>query len=102
MASCVTAEYDFLVITADDFPTIAELAAALRTSERNVRRAISNGDIPAVKVSSRVVRVPLAEFIGKSATGGASAEIPALVPAIPIPSIPVSSTHTHAHNSESA
>jgi hypothetical protein len=73
------------MVNPDDFPTIAEFAAALRTSPRNVRQAISNGDIPAVKVSERVVRVNLPQFIGKSA-GGAGAIADPPIPATPAPS----------------
>jgi hypothetical protein len=57
----------------DDFPTLAEFAAALRTSERNVRRAAASGGIPVIRISERVVRVNLAQFIGKSGGGAASA-----------------------------
>lgn len=67
------------MVNADDFPTIAEFAAALRTSERNVRRAVESGGIPVVKVSERVVRVNLPQFIGKSAGGaGADSRIPSI------------------------
>jgi excisionase family DNA binding protein len=86
----------------DRLLTPSEVAARLQVSGAKARELIRSGAIQSIQFSERVVRVPeSALFIGKSA-GGAGAEIPALVPAIPIPSIPVSSTHTHAHNSESA
>lgn len=64
------------MLNSDDYPTIAEFAAALRTSERNVRRAVESGSIPVIRISERVVRIHLPLFIGKSGGGAASATTP--------------------------
>jgi excisionase family DNA binding protein len=53
-----------------EFLTPAEIAAALRCSERSVRRLIERGDLPAVRVGPRTTRVARGElqvFIGKAA-----------------------------------
>ena len=40
-----------------EFITVTEAAEELRVSERYIRKLIANGDISAVKVGSRLVRI---------------------------------------------
>lgn len=44
--------------------TPGEAAAELRVSTDTVLRLISSGDLPALRVSPRIIRIPLPAFIG--------------------------------------
>jgi excisionase family DNA binding protein len=55
----------------DEFLTPVEVAAALRTSPRSVRRLIERGELPAVRVGPRITRVERGQlqlFVRKAAS----------------------------------
>lgn len=56
---------------ADDFLTVAEAAEALKVSERAMRYLLARGEVRAVRLSRRIVRIPRAE-LERLATCGAA------------------------------
>jgi excisionase family DNA binding protein len=50
--------------------TVPEIAAALRCSERSVRRLVARGELPALRIGPRITRVERAQlqtFVAKAA-----------------------------------
>lgn len=56
----------------EQYVSIQEAADALSVSTRTVRRAISSGELPSIRLGSRVVRVPASALEQLAAAGDRS------------------------------